>query len=263
MSVELIPNNISKVKIIKKDKTGIILANKIIYIKGIGEILLKKTRRARRLSIKVKPFDGVVAVIPYSVSYKTAERFILEKQAWIKDSLEKMEEVENKRTIFTEKTLFCTLWHCLKLGKAKGNRFYSQITEKEIKVKYPKDIPLRDERIQAGIRKAIEKTWLIEAWEILPKKTEQLAKKYGFKYQSLTIKNTVSRWGSCSYDNKISLSLHLMRLPEHLIDHVILHELCHTIEKNHGRNFWNLLEKVSPGARKLAKELKKYDARIY
>ena len=239
------------------------MANKIIYIKGIGEILLKKTKRARRLSIKVKPFDGVVAVIPYLVSYKTAEKFIIEKQEWIKRSLAQMEQIEEKRTVFTEETRFCTLWHCLKLEKAKGNRFYSQITDKEIKVKYPKDIPVRDEHIQAGIRKSIEKAWLIEAWEILPKKTEKFAKQFGFKYKSLNIKNTVSRWGSCSHDNKISLSLHLMRLPEHLIDHVILHELCHTVEKNHGKNFWALLEKVSPGAGQLSKELKKYDARIY
>lgn len=239
------------------------MANKIIYIKGIGEILLKKTKRAHRLSIKVKPFAGVVAVIPYSVSYKTAEKFILEKQNWIKNSLAQMEQIEEKRSIFTEETQFCTLWHCLKLKKAEGKRFYTQITDKEIKVKYPKDIPVRDERVQAGIRRAIEKAWLIEALEILPAKTEKLAKKYGFKYKSLNVKNTISRWGSCSYDNRISLSLHLMRLPEHLIDHVILHELCHTIEKNHGKNFWALLEKVSPNARKLAKELKKYDARIY
>ncbi len=239
------------------------MAAKSIYIKGIGEILLKKTKRAKRLSIKVKPFDGVVAIIPPYVTYKTAESFIREKQEWIKQSLVKMEQVENKRTVFTENTSFCTLYRCLKIEKAKGNRFYTQITDNEIKVKYPKDIPLRDERIQTGIRKAIEKAWFIEAWELLPKKTEELAKKYGFKYKSIDIKNTVSRWGSCSYDNRINLSLHLMRLPEYLINHVILHELCHTIEKNHGKNFWALLEKVSPGARKLAKELKNYDARIY
>lgn len=239
------------------------MANKIIYIKGIGEILLKKTKRARRLSIKVKPFDGVVAVIPYSYSYKTAEKFILEKQEWIKNSLKKMETIEQKRTVFTEDTAFCTVWHCLKLEKAKGKRFYTQITDKEIKVKYPSDISIRDERIQAGIRKAIERSWLLEAMEILPAKTKELAKKHGFRYKELKIKNTVSRWGSCSYDNRINLSLHLMRLPEYLIDYVILHELCHTVEKNHGKNFWALLEKVSPGAKKTAKELRKYDARIY
>lgn len=239
------------------------MAEKSIYIKGIGEILLKKTKRAKRLSIKVKPFDGVVAVIPSFITYRTAEDFIREKEDWIKASLEKMEQIENKRTVFTENTTFCTLVHCLKIEKAKGNRFYTQITDKLINVKYPKDIPVRDERIQTGIRKAIEKAWYIEAWGILPKKTEILAKKYGFRYKSLNIKNTVSRWGSCSYDNRINLSLHLMRLPEYLIEHVILHELCHTVEKNHGKNFWALLEKVSPGARMLAKELKNYDARIY
>ncbi|MCF6239996.1 MAG: M48 family metallopeptidase [Bacteroidales bacterium] len=239
------------------------MAEKIIYISGIGEILLKKTKRARRLSIKVKPFGGVIAVIPPLVTYKTAENFIREKQDWIKSSLSKMEQIEEKRTVFTENTRFCTLYHCLKIEKAKGKRFYTQITGNEIKIKYPHNIAIRDERVQAGIRKAIEKAWLVEAWEVLPKKTLELAKKHGFKYKSLTVKNTVSRWGSCSYDNRINLSLHLMRLPEHLIEHVILHELCHTIVKNHGKNFWALLEKVNPGARKLAKELKNYDARIY
>lgn len=239
------------------------MANKIIYIKGIGEVLLKKTKRASRLSIRVKPFVGVVVSLPMRISYKTAEAFILEKQDWIKKSLSQMEKIEEKRSIFTEKTQFCTLWHCLKLKKAKGKRFYTQITEKEIIVKYPNDIPVRDERIQAGIRRAIEKAWLAEAKEIFPKKTKELAKKHKFEYKNLSIKNTISRWGSCSYNNHISLSLHLMRLPEYLIDYVILHELCHTIEKNHGKNFWALLEKVSPGARKLAKELKKYNARIY
>ena len=211
------------------------MANKIIYIKGIGEIELKKSKRARRLSIRVKPFDGVVAVMPYSVSYQTAVDFISEKQDWIKKSLEKIEEHEEKRTVFTEQTHFSTLRHCLRLEKAKGKRFYTQITDKEIKVKYPVNIPLRDERIQLGIRRAIEKAWFIEAWEILPKKTAELAKKHGFKYKNIQIKNTLSRWGSCSYDNRISLSLHLMRLPEYLIEHVILHELCHTMENHFGR----------------------------
>jgi Predicted metal-dependent hydrolase len=55
-----------------------------------------------------------------------------------------------------------------------------------------------------------------------------------------------------------------MNLPDHLIDYVILHELCHTIEKNHGAGFWKLLDKVSGGrAKAFAKEMKNYSTRYF
>ncbi len=239
------------------------MQDKIIYLKGIGEIQLKKSKRAKRLSIKVKPFDGVIAVLPNRVSYKTAEAFVIDKQDWIKKSLSQMARVEEKKTVFTEETQFYTLWHKLNLEKGKSKRFYIKITDKEIKIKYPVDCFIRDERTQTGIRKGIERAWLMEAKEILPEKVKILAKKHSFTYKSLQIKNTKSRWGSCSYDNHINLSLHLMRLPEHLIDYIILHELCHTKEKNHQKGFWKLLEKVSGNARGLSKELRNYNAKVY
>ena len=54
-----------------------------------------------------------------------------------------------------------------------------------------------------------------------------------------------------------------MRLPERLRDYVILHELAHTVVKDHSKRFWELLEKMLPGAKKLDKELKNYRTRIY
>ena len=66
-----------------------------------------------------------------------------------------------------------------------------------------------------------------------------------------------------SYTNNINLNLHLMRLPEALRDYVILHELAHTIEKNHGAGFWRLLENICPGSKHLDKQMKAYRISIY
>lgn len=54
-----------------------------------------------------------------------------------------------------------------------------------------------------------------------------------------------------------------MRLPDHLIDYVILHELVHTVHHNHSKNFWKLLDTVTGGAKILDKELRKYRIEIY
>lgn len=95
-----------------------------------------------------------------------------------------------------------------------------------------------------------------EAKKILPVRLEELAKKHGFKYNKVAIKNAKTRWGSCSYRDNINLNLHLARLDNDLIDYVILHELCHTIEKNHSARFWALLHKHLPNATELRKRLK-------
>jgi predicted metal-dependent hydrolase len=64
-----------------------------------------------------------------------------------------------------------------------------------------------------------------------------LPARHSFHYTGVTVRNTQSRWGSCSAQKHINLSLSLMLLPEHLIDYVLLHELCHTVEMNHGERF--------------------------
>ena len=83
---------------------------------------------------------------------------------------------------------------------------------------------------------------LAKAW--LPARLQLLASHYGFTYGRVAIKNNRTNWGSCSARNNINLNLHLMRLPEHLRDYVILHELCHLRHHDHGENFHRLLEQL-------------------
>lgn len=93
----------------------------------------------------------------------------------------------------------------------------------------------------------------------LPRRVAELAYMFGFKYKDLKIQSSKTRWGSCSGRNSINLSLYLMRVPEHLIDYVILHELCHTVHHDHSADFWALMDKVTDGKAKLYRqELKQY-----
>jgi ribosomal protein S18 acetylase RimI-like enzyme len=86
---------------------------------------------------------------------------------------------------------------------------------------------------------------------------ERLAAKHCFSYGNVTIRATRSKWGCCTSQNNLSLSLFLMTLPTHLQEFVVLHELCHTVYHDHSDKFHTLLDKVTGGREKeLNRQLK-------
>ena len=68
----------------------------------------------------------------------------------------------------------------------------------------------------------------------------------GVVYKRVAIRNQRRRWGSCSSLGNLNFNYRLIFLPAHLCDYVIVHELCHLKELNHGPNFWAEVEKVLP-----------------
>lgn len=97
-----------------------------------------------------------------------------------------------------------------------------------------------------------------EAKAFLPGRLRELAAMYGFEFNQVRIKHNVSNWGSCSSKGNINLNLNLMRLPEHLRDYVMLHELCHLKQMNHGPEFHALLGSLCPDWRECRARLKEY-----
>ena len=81
----------------------------------------------------------------------------------------------------------------------------------------------------------------------------------GFRYGRVTIRASRTKWGCCTGDNNLSLSLFLMTLPPHLRDFVLLHELCHTVHHDHSPYFHALLDRLTGGNEKLlSRELRSY-----
>ena len=101
------------------------------------------------------------------------------------------------------------------------------------------------------------------AKSILPSRLTSLSKQCGLPYSSVKINSSQGRWGSCSARKDINLSYYLILLPSHLIDYVLLHELCHTREMNHSERFWALLNQLTEGkALALRGELRKFRTEI-
>jgi len=81
-----------------------------------------------------------------------------------------------------------------------------------------------------------------EARRRLIARLEHLAAQHGFTYNRVFIRNQKTRLGTCSSKNNIGLNIKVSCLPEELMDYVILHELAHTRVKNHGKEFWMLMD---------------------
>ncbi|GJL74177.1 M48 family metallopeptidase [Nitrosomonas sp.] len=72
------------------------------------------------------------------------------------------------------------------------------------------------------------------------------------------LSQATTRWGSCNSRGVIRLNWRLIQLPQHLVDYVVAHELCHLIEMNHSRAFWILVESVYPDYLRARRKLKEY-----
>lgn len=234
-----------------------------ILILDNNEIVLTKSMKAKSIYISIRPFEKVKVTVPFFVSFKKAEDFVRKKESWIQKNLLKLKSIEHKQTIFDFNTHFTTRNHMLKLNKVKSNDVKYSLKDQVILVDIPNSAEIKSFDIQQKIRFAIEKTLRKEAKDYLPQRVEELAEKNSFRFKKVSVRNSKTRWGSCSYENNINLNLHLMRLPNHLIDYVILHELVHTKIKNHSKDFWNLLDVVTGNAKNLDRELKNYRTKIY
>jgi predicted metal-dependent hydrolase len=236
----------------------------LIEIQGIGPVLFQPSKKAQRLSIKLKPFEPIKVVVPITMHAKEALNFVHSNKKWILENMSKVKAKENDLTIFDENTKFKTRSFALRIKQSQLPQVRMHLKEGILTIEYPQHHDVKSGPIQENIRYGIEEALRVTAKNYLPHRLHELAQLHGFSYNRIFIKNLKSRWGSCSYVNNINLNLHLMRLPDILIDSVLLHELCHTVEKNHGPNFWKLLDKVSNGkARMLDKEMKNYRTFIY
>ncbi len=223
-------------------------------------ITFKKNRRSKKISIRINEKAEITVSMPERMAYSMAKKFVLQNKKWIeKHYLKRKNSLNRQRTFYNDKEQYYTHEHTVLIQRKPGVlKPYAHINHQSVNIFISPTTNVSDEQVQQFIRSVITETYRKEAKIHLPERVHYLAAKYGFKYNKVFIKNNKTRWGSCSSKNNINLNLHLMRLPQHLSDYVILHELTHTIHKNHSKKFWASLDNFSVNARSLSKELSQY-----
>ncbi|MDD3077571.1 MAG: SprT family zinc-dependent metalloprotease [Paludibacter sp.] len=225
-----------------------------------GPIEYVTSHKAKCIRVSIKA-NGLKVSIPLHATPKDAQKFILENIKPIQAKQSRLKENEkNNPTLLNETSKLKTLTFDVNITRAERNNIFFSLKDGLLKVEAPVMVDFEDSNTQKQIWNGINYFLRKEAKRLLPGRLQQLAEKYGFTYSGVKIQPSKSRWGSCSGDKNINLSYFLMLLPAHLIDYVLLHELCHTIEMNHSAKFWHEMDLVTDGQSKaLRAELKKYN----
>ncbi len=230
------------------------LKKSIITDKKYGRIEITRNPRARRIIMRVK--EGCICItLPVIASEKEVQK-ILDKYG---DRLLIQKNRQPQRKIDFEYSIDADNFS-LRLFPGNNNRFQiKREDEQRFTLICPADCDFTDAKTNEFLRKVIKSVMRKRAKEVLPARLTYLAKKHGFSFMDVKVRDSHTRWGSCSNKGNISLSIYLMMLSNELIDYVLLHELCHTKEMNHSDSFWKLLHSVTASrAKALRAELKRH-----
>jgi len=120
-----------------------------------------------------------------------------------------------------------------------------------------KKIKVKPNRTLPSITKRNRHIYAKQASLLFTTRVEYFSKLHGFNYNRVCTKIMRSQWGSCSPKKNLNFNIKLIFLPEDLIDYIVVHELCHLKEMNHGRRFWNLVTNILPDYKAREKRLSK------
>jgi len=219
--------------------------------KELGTIHIRINSKARHIILRPQPAGILITVPPYTSILEI--RQALER---FRNSLKKSQEKIERKLIDLHFRIDAPFFK-LSLIEGTKEEFLSRWCTGEMQIICPPRLSFDDEHLQEWLRRVIEEGLRKQAKQVLPSRLQALAEKHHLPFAGLKINSSRGRWGSCSGSKHINLSYFLLLLPVHLIDYVMLHELSHTVEMNHGIHFWALLDNLTDGkAHSLRNELR-------
>ena len=189
---------------------------------------LRRSRQAKRLSLRISSLDGRITITgPHFVPESTFQDFLDNKAEWILSNHKHIE-----RIIVDDGTSVPVLGkpHLIRIT----NMRKISVVDDQILV------PRRSSSIGAqvkGFLKSLARDHLAQA-------SDHYAQRLGHSYQGLRLRDTRSRWGSCSSDGHLMYSWRLVMAPRDVLNYVAAHEVAHLVEMNHSKSFWSVVHDI-------------------
>ncbi|MCK5385519.1 MAG: M48 family metallopeptidase [Alphaproteobacteria bacterium] len=198
-------------------------------------VQVKRSKKARRVALRLDPVERIInLVVPEHMPLKTAYNFARQHENWVHKTLEKLPDTIS----YTHGTILPVFGDQVRLDITTDSAL-KRTTLKQyddvLKIKTYQEDP--SSRITTHLKK-IARAGLSD---IASEKADMIGK----EIKSVKIRDTKSRWGSCSQDGNMSFSWRLMFAPYNSIDYVVAHEVAHLIHMNHSRKFWKLCKELS------------------
>lgn len=211
------------------------------------EYELRRSRR-KTIGITINPDGSVVVTAPLRLSQAKIMEALQHKAGWISKKLALVHDIAVRVPVrsYVSGEKF---WY---LGKGYPLNL-TQTDEHISRIKYADELfyidlqcGLTEEQREQCITELFQKWYKRAARIVIGKRMVYYAEILKVHPQGMKIKSQKSLWGSCTGKDIINFNWKLIMTPPEVIDYVVVHELCHLIERNHSSNFWNLVAGILP-----------------
>ena len=214
---------------------------------------LRKSKRARRLNLRLKSPTHALLTFPYRMSWQVAEDFLSKQKSWLQQKSLEFPPFLSLKQHFSRGGEICLNQTLLErtvriVENCSNDRPRVSLENQEIGI-YINAGKKDDVQIKQVCRKL--------ACQFLPGWTEWAADQVGLFPKKVRIGDQRTRWGSCSPKGTLSLNWRIILLPKELGSYVIFHELAHLAQMNHSPKFWQKLEEFVPNAKAVDRKLTK------
>jgi hypothetical protein len=213
-------------------------------------VSVRVSPRARRVALRIDAAERKVEVIlPPGVAVKTGLRFLEARRGWVAARLEALPQ----RVPFVEGALVPVL------GVVHHIRRELDPAAPPVRM-VDREIRVRGD--PAHVARRVHEHLIAAARAEIAPRARRLSAQIGRDIARINLRDTRSRWGSCSGTGNLSFSWRLIFAPEPVLDYVVAHEVAHLVEMNHGARFWRLVASLSPDIAGSRAWLKRHRSRL-